>query len=327
MNVISSHTFKLLQLLQLKGVGSATVEKLIRSMGKIDQPVTEIAPSIAKRLDLNQLQVELSAATSLAHEQVESAEANNVRVISVLDEEYPALLRETTDRPLLLYVKGRLHGIPLKSIAVIGTRQPTEHGVATCERITAMFVENSWSVVSGLALGCDAVAHRTALARSGHTVAVLAHGLHTVAPKQHKKLADQIVAEGGALITEYGFGMNPFAYQYVKRDRIQAGLAQGVVLIQSDETGGSMHASRAAVEYGRLLIVARPTNRDISNTEPKIAANSILCGNDVSAKTRLLRCDAESLKLIFPITSREDYPLLLSDLSNTSAGLDQRTEC
>jgi DNA processing protein len=91
---------------------------------------------------------------------------------------------------------------------------------------------------------------------------VLAHGLQTVAPRQHQSLADDILAGGGALLSEFPFGRPPLPPQFVKRDRTQAGLAQGVVMIQSDVRGGSLHAARAALVYQRWLAVPYPTGKD-----------------------------------------------------------------
>jgi DNA processing protein len=105
--------------------------------------------------------------------------------------------------------------------------------------LTRYWAEKGWSIVSGLALGCDAIAHRTAVEVRAHTVAVLAHGLHTIAPAQHRKLPEDILEAGGALESEFPFGKAPLPAQFAKRDRTQAGLAQAVLPIQSDLTGGS----------------------------------------------------------------------------------------
>ncbi len=319
MTATSDVTFKLLQLKQLKNIGSVTLEKLASNPQFSLRSFQELTESVARKTEQARSAVELVEATSFATQQLEKAAQAKARIVSILDPDYPELLREIPGRPVLLFIKGQLHSAQQKSIAVIGTRQPTEHGVGTAARISAMFVEQGWSIVSGLALGCDAVAHNAALTHHGHTVAVLAHGLQTIAPKQHQKLADQIVADGGCLLTEYPFGVPPISFQYVKRDKIQAGLARGVVLIQSDETGGSMHASKAAIEYRRTLAVAQPTPRDSANFEPKIGANRILCGLDEHAKAKLLNCKLSDIDRIFCIRTRDDYPSLLEVLRDNSS--------
>lgn len=251
-------------------------------------------------------------ACEVAHAQVRKAEADGARIISGVDADYPRLLLQTSDDPFLLFVKGKLAPRPEQSVAIIGTRQPTAHGVLIAERIAGFFASNEWSIVSGLAIGCDAIAHRMALERGAHTVAVLAHGLQTIAPSRNKDLAQQILDAGGALVTEYRYGQGIQKQQYVKRDRIQAGMAQGVVMIQSDLVGGSLYASRASVEYGRWLAVPVATDRDKENGEPKVQANLLLANGDDKARADLLRCPPSALRRIFIIRSKDDYTQLLT---------------
>jgi len=245
---------------------------------------------------------------------MEMAERHSARIVCELESDYPALLKLTPDRPFFLYILGHLAQRQSKTVAVIGTRNPTNHGGIIAERLTSFLVEDGWSIVSGLALGCDAIAHKTALAKGGHTIAVLAHGLQTIAPAQHERLSQEIVAKGGALVTEYGFGIKPYPPQFVKRDRIQAGLAQGVVMIQSDLDGGSLHASRASIEYKRFLAVPKPTDRDVSNYEKQIQTNLILCGSDCSAKMNLLKCNSSALDRVIVVNDKDDYPQLCNKL-------------
>jgi DNA protecting protein DprA len=210
-------------------------------------------------------------------------------------------------------VKGNLAPQPEKSVAVIGTREPTAHGELIARRIAKFFAEQGWSIVSGLAIGCDALAHKAALEHGAHTVAVLAHGLQTIAPSRHKGLAQEILDSGGALITEYRYGQGIQKQQYVKRDRIQAGIAQGVVMVQSDLVGGSLHASRASVEYGRWLAVPIATDRDREYGEPKVQANLLLANGDDRERSSLLRCSTQDLRRVFILRSRDDYVQLLTN--------------
>src|SRR3546814_19756232 len=128
--------------------------------------------------------------------------------MSAADPEYPRRLAATKDDPFILYVKGRLAPDGNHSVAIIGTREPTAHGIQITQRVSKFFAEKGSSIISGLALGCDAIAHETALQCEGHTVAVLAHGLQTITPSKHKKLADRILDSGGALVSEYPFGQS-----------------------------------------------------------------------------------------------------------------------
>lgn len=160
----------------------------------------------------------------------------------------------------------------------------------------------------------------TAVKNRGHTVAVLAHGLHTVQPKAHTRLAEDILSCGGALVTEYGFGVEAAPHQFVKRDKIQAGLAAGVVMLQSDESGGSLHASRAALAYGRILAVPYPTRKDIAANEKKITANLLLADPSNDKNRKLMKCSDEALRNIFVIHTREDYAGLINALETVNTG-------
>ena len=313
--MLTDLTRKLFALQKLKGVGPSTLEKLVALPGFAVDPVRDLARYNSKLARALESGNAWEIAVRAAETDIEAAAKLNVRIVCALDADYPDLLRKTPDRPFFLYIRGDWSPQPSRSVAVIGTRHPTAHGRMIAERVTEFLVEDRWSIVSGLAMGCDAIAHQAALAREGHTVAVLAHGLHTVAPTQHERLANQILEQGGALVTEYGFGVEPFPHQFVKRDRIQAGLAQGVVMIQSDREGGSLHASRAAIEYKRLLAVPCPTERDISHLEKKIEANRVLCGDDLREKALLLKCTESDLGRLFVVRSKDDYVILAGALA------------
>lgn len=311
---VSIATKKLLTLSMLPGVGPATLKKVANVQGFEDlsnEALARVNSSLQKALSSPDA---WSLASEQAEMQVAFAEKHESRIISPLDADYPALLAATKDDPFILYVRGALHTSVLRSVAIIGTREPTPHGEVITRRVTEYFVENQWSIVSGLALGCDGLAHKAALDSGGHTVAVLAHGLQMIAPSQHKKLAEDILESGGALISEYPFGQKVFPQQFVKRDRTQAGMAQGVVMIQSDIKGGSLHASRAALDYDRWLAVPLPTLVDRSNEEPKVAANLLIAEGEWVDKANLLKCTRERLSNILILRTKDDYPSMLSYL-------------
>lgn len=306
---------RLFVLSKLKGVGPATLTKLLGIPSLGDLSIAEVAlrnTKVAKALERPEAWDDANLA---AERDLEQAAKRGARVLCALDDDYPALLAETPDKPFFIFVLGNWAPNASQSVAVIGTREPTEHGKVMGQRIAGHFVSQGWSIVSGLAIGCDAIAHEKAIEEGGHTVAVLAHGLQTIAPKQNEKLAERIVKQGGALVTEYAFGIEPYGPQFVKRDRIQAGLSRGVVLIQSDVQGGSLHASRAALEYRRVLAVASPTERDVAAGEPKIGANVILAGDDQEKKVSLLNCDRAMLGKLFVIRSKDDYPALITSMA------------
>jgi DNA processing protein len=313
--MLSEINRKLFVLSKLKGIGPATLQKLLSAPGFSTSAIDDLARSNAKVQKALVTPGAWEEANKSADKDIAQASSVGVRIISLLDDAFPTMLKTIPDKPFFLFVLGNWAADQSRAVAVIGTRQPTEHGKLTAERITDYLVQNQWSIVSGLAIGCDTIAHQRALAGDGHTVAVLAHGLHTIAPKQNTRLAEEIVGKGGALVSEYSFGVEPFAPQYVKRDRIQAGLSRGVVMIQSDRNGGSMHASRAAISYRRLLAVPSATARDEANRESKVEANTILAGNNQTAKTELLDCDESALDHLLVVRGKEDYPVLSKSLA------------
>lgn len=313
MNVITPATRLLLTLSMLKGVGPASLKKVAAISGFVNENPEALGRNISQIARALEPDDAWQEACKKAEQQIEAAEKHQARILSAVDQEYPHRLTATKDDPFILYVKGTLAPKSMHTVAIIGTREPTEHGVKIARRISQFFAENGSSIVSGLALGCDAIAHQTALEFGGHTVAVLAHGLQTIAPSKHKKLAEQILEAGGALVSEYPFGQSAQAQQFVKRDRTQAGLADGVIMIQSDLKGGSLHASRSALEYGRWLAVPYPTDRDLGNNEPKVQANLLVAEGAPRPKAELLRCTEADLERIIVLRSREDYQCLLGE--------------
>jgi DNA processing protein len=321
MNVISAPTRLLLSLSMLKGVGPAALKKASSVRGFVDKTIDELAsdvPQISRSLASGS---DWKSAQEAAARQIDDAEKQHARILSPLDSEYPQLLAATKDDPFILYVQGSLASSPAQSVAVIGTREPTIHGRVIAERITQFFAEHHWSIVSGLAIGCDGIAHQAALDIGAHTVAVLAHGLHMIAPTKHKKLAQEILSSGGALVSEYPFGQNVQSQQYVKRDRTQAGMAQGVVMIQSDVKGGSLYASRASLDYGRWLAVPYPTERDRENDEPKVQANLLIAEGADAERADLLRCSSSALSRVMILRSREDYLRMIEPTGSKASDL------
>lgn len=311
MTTISTTTEKLLQYALLPGVGPVTLRKLASDPEFANQApycIAEQQPVLRRALDKAD---SWDTARAAVQQQLDAAQKSGARIISFLDPDYPRLLLPTRDDPGILYIRGSLHSYPDRSVAIIGTRKPTGDGLAAVQAVTSAFVETGWSIISGLALGCDAAAHETALEQRGHTVAVLAHGLHTISPRQHRHLAARIVDSGGALISEFPFGKGAIPAHFVNRDKTQAGLAQGVVMIQSAINGGSLHASRASLKNGRWLAVPAPTESDRLSVSEQVAANSVLAFGEDGEAAELLQCDpADLARLRVFQQNREDMERL-----------------
>lgn len=184
---------------------------------------------------------------------MERLEKENVKIIDVDDKSYPKLLKETYDPPAVLYYKGRLSEEDDFSIAVVGARKFSSYGRRATEEIAGGLARNGLTIVSGLALGIDAIAHLAALTASGRTVAVLGSGLdrQNIYPSANRYLADKIVAEGGALISEFPLGAPALPHHFPQRNRIISGLSRGTLVVEAGEKSGSLITAKFALEQNR----------------------------------------------------------------------------
>ena len=171
-------------------------------------------------------------------------------------EGYPERLQHI-DAPPDLWVKGELPA-QMRGVSCVGTRKPTRWGRVVTEQIVRRLVEEGYSIVSGLALGINALAHQTALDAGGHTVAVLPCSIDRLYPKCHRDLAERILASGGALVSLFAPGSKMNQGSFIRRNRIQSGLSVGTVIMQCAKGSGTLHTARFAQEQGRLLCVVKP---------------------------------------------------------------------
>lgn len=160
-------------------------------------------------------------------------------------------LENIAKHPKKLYVLGNLSQNNTTTIAIVGSRKPTAYGREVTEKLTGELCRAGIAIISGLALGIDSIAHRAALEAHGTTYAVLANGLDTVYPKSHANLARQIVESGGALLSEYTQGTPPLPHQFLARNRIVSGLADGIVVVEAAAKSGTLSTAAHALEQGK----------------------------------------------------------------------------
>ena len=201
----------------------------------------------------------LDAAFVKAHNTIEDAEREKVHILAIGTEDYPLTLAQCESPPLILFCKGQVSALKSNSCA-IGSRKSTTHANLVAHRAAMKASEQGITVVSGLALGVDQAAHEGCLKYSGTTVAVLGGGLDKIHPKSNSFLSETILENGGVLVSEHPLGTTPIPPNFVKRNRIQAGLSGGVLLIQASADSGSMITCRHALEEGRCLGVYSPSN-------------------------------------------------------------------
>lgn len=177
-------------------------------------------------------------------------EARGVQLVTYGDTEYPSLLKETYNPPVVLYYWGQLDGLE-KSAAIVGARKATPYGLNAAQTIAEELARQDVVIVSGGARGIDTKAHCGALSASGQTIAVVAHGLDTIYPRENKKLFQNIIDTGGAVMTEYTFGVPPAAFNFPARNRIIAGISRCVIVVEAALKSGSLITADFALEEGR----------------------------------------------------------------------------
>mgnify|MGYP001599434181 CR=1 FL=1 len=186
------------------------------------------------------------------------------RVICDGDADYPPLLGEVQDRPLVLYWRGLLDP-GYDGFAVVGSRRPTEYGKRMATKLARGLAEAGITIISGLARGIDRDSHEAALAAGAKTWAVLGSGLGQIYPPEHHDLAERIVRGGGALISEYSLDCGPQPWRFPKRNRIVSGLARATLVVEGRRESGSLITARLAIEQGReLLAVPCPGDSPLS---------------------------------------------------------------
>lgn len=188
-------------------------------------------------------------------EQITQLAKLHISVLSINDPKYPKLLKETSDAPFLLYVRGRRGKEPInldRTIAIVGTRKVSHYGVEVTRTIVADLVYAGCTIVSGMAYGVDAIAHKTALDAGGQTIAVLGCGVDVIAPPTNTKLYWEIIESGrGAIVSEMPLGMRPDKGLFLARNRIISGLSRGVVVTEGAEDSGALITASRAGEQGR----------------------------------------------------------------------------
>lgn len=177
-----------------------------------------------------------------------------IDIINRDDENYPYLLKLIPDAPLILYCKGQMPDNSYKHLSIIGTRLSSEYASRVLEKFVGEWKGLSLNIISGLAQGVDGIAHEEAIKNDLPTFAVLGHGLQTVFPAHHRKLAENIIENGGGLITEFEWGIFPDRANFPLRNRIVAGLSQSVLVVESPKKGGSMITAQLAFSYNRDVI-------------------------------------------------------------------------
>jgi DNA processing protein len=236
------------------GIGPRAAAKLLERFGSAE------AVYSATRAELEKLRLLPEAVESIiardlfsrAEAEIESVRRLGADLLILDDGVYPALLREIYDPPITIYVKGAWEAcLDQPCVAVVGSRRCSTYGQNAALMLARDLAQRGVTVVSGFARGIDAAAHRGALEGGGRTVAVLGTGMGEYYPRDHKRLADEIIDSGGAVVTQFPLGTPPVAENFPYRNRIISGLSLGVVVVEAAENSGSLITARLAIEQNR----------------------------------------------------------------------------
>ncbi|MGB7174839.1 MAG: DNA-processing protein DprA [Candidatus Acidiferrales bacterium] len=237
------------------GLGARTAGKLLRAFGS---PGAIFSASLTS-LEAQQLPAAVAQAIhsrqplSTAAKELAQTEAAKCRLITWDEPSYPQLLKEIYDPPPLLYLKGNAELLNRHAIAIVGTRRPTPYGNQMAERLARDLAARGLVIVSGLARGIDACAHKGAISSAiGGTVGVLGCGIDVIYPKENRKIFAEM-EERGAIISEFPIGTFPASQNFPIRNRIIGGMARGVVVVEGQQYSGSLITARLAMEFGREI--------------------------------------------------------------------------
>ena len=294
---VNDTLFGWLALTMTPQLGPTRSRRLVERMGSVQ------AVFRASLTELEACGLPAAAAQSLAlgpskqsaEQELARAAAAGIEILCFEDAAYPEQLKNIYDPPVILYLRGNREALGAPGIAIVGTRHPTVYGIGMAERLACDLSAHGLIIFSGLARGVDAAAHRGAMQGRGRTVAVLGTGVDVLYPRENKKIAEQMLASGGAIISELPIGTAPTPQNFPIRNRIISGLSIGVLVVEAPEFSGTRITARLALEQCRevFAVPGNVTNRSswTPNTLIKQGAKLVATWEDVweelSAELRL----------------------------------------
>jgi DNA processing protein len=326
------------------GLGPTRIKKLIEHFGAADRvfqaSLTELEATGMRAVSAQSIATGKSL--ELAQQECVKAAEAGAKIISLSDPEYPSRLKEIYDPPVVMFVRGSVEVLAQPGIAMVGTRHPTPYGSGMAERLSTDLAARGLVIISGLARGIDTASHRGALAAKGKTVAVLGTGIDVMYPKENTRLTEQIVALGGALISEFPVGTPPTPQNFPIRNRIISGMSAGVLVVEAAEYSGTRITSRCALEQNRdvYAVPGNVTNKSSwgPNTLIKQGAKLVATWEDVweelpaDIQAALSSRQNESLEpetaSLFPdeVTSPHEKKILRLLKADESTQIDQLVE-
>lgn len=311
-------------------IGAKTFQKLYNRFSSMEA-VWQASEKDFKQAKIEPKIVEMVKEARQKNPDQELKKVKNLKidVITIKNERYPKLLKEIPDAPALLYLKGKFKPEDELALAVVGSRRFTPYGARAVEKIVRPLAEAGVVIVSGLALGIDALSHKATLAVKGRTIAVLGNGLDQVYPAVNTRLAEQILAQGGALISEFPLGTPSFKYNFPFRNRIIAGLALGTLVVEGGIISGSLITARCALDYNREVF-ALPGDifREASegpNNLIKMGAKAVTSVEDILSELNIeIKSAHQQAKKVIPDTREE--AIILGFMKDEPVHVDKLVE-
>ncbi|MDI6642402.1 MAG: DNA-processing protein DprA, partial [Elusimicrobiota bacterium] len=223
-----------------------TAAKVFESYPEEIAAAAEISTNLARKILRSMSEIQID-------KELEKIKKSNVEVLITTDEKYPPQLKVLPDPPIVLYLRGKLDKRSSYSIAIVGTRRPTEYGRIIAEKLASELSEFGVTIVSGLARGIDTCTHKATIESGGKTIAVLGNGLCIHYPPENRKLEEEIIKHNGAIISEFPMSCLPEKGNFPRRNRLIAGLSLGTVVIEADEKSGALITSKYAAEQGKEI--------------------------------------------------------------------------
>lgn len=257
--------FHLLALQQVEGVGDIVAKKLITHCGSATEVFKTKTSQIATIDGIGSVLVQKLKDKTIfekAEEELHFIKSNDIKVAYFQEENYPNRLKHCIDGPVLLFTSGNIDLKNKKTISIVGTRQITSYGMEFCRKLIEELAPLDPVIVSGFAYGVDIFAHQLAMEHDLQTIGVVAHGLNQIYPKTHKKYVAKVEQNGG-FMTEFWSSSNPEKENFVRRNRIVAGMSEATIVIESAERGGSLITANLANDYNRdvFAVPGRTTDK------------------------------------------------------------------
>jgi len=283
----ATHLLEWLAISLTPGLGPTKSRKLVEHFGSPDAvfraSLTELEATGIQAVSAQSLATGKSA--ELAREEIAQAAAADITLLSMDDPSYPPRLKEIYDPPLILRVRGNPEVLTKPGIAMVGTRHPTPYGSGMAERLACDLAAQGLVIISGMARGVDTASHRGAISAKGKTVAVFGTGVDVIYPKENSRLSEQILAFGGALISEFPLGTFAAPQNFPIRNRIISGMSVGVLVVEAAEYSGTRITARCALEQNRdvFAVPGNVTNKNSwgPNTLIKQGAKLVATWEDV----------------------------------------------